>query len=193
MMEENLKIVIQKTGVSFRDATGIVAASIPVPAADEVVIRNHFAGVNGIYDQMMCFDRIDHTPLDTPANSGVEACGIVTAIGSDVVGIDVGMPAASVVVGNGYTHYQCCKAGEVIRIPAATAAVLALLPSGISALLALERVGEMRSGEKVCISAAAGGLGARAPVLAPCRGPRVEGTAQGATDAPGRQHGGQQR
>jgi len=159
MMEENRKIVIQKTGVSFREATEIVAADIPLPAADEVVIRNHFAGVNGVYDQMMCFDRINHTKLETPANSGVEACGIVTAVGSEVVGIEVGMPVASVVVGNGYCHYQCCKAEEAVRIPAATAEVLALIPSGVSALLALERVGEMASGETVCISAAAGGLG----------------------------------
>ncbi len=159
MMEENRKIVIQKTGEAFRDATAVVTADVPQPSADEVVIRNHFAGVNGIYDQMMCFDRIDHMTIKTPADTGVEACGVVSAVGSNVTGIEVGMPAATVIVGKGYAHYQCCNAEDVIRIPAATAEVLALIPSGVSALLALEKVGEMGSGERVCITAAAGGLG----------------------------------
>lgn len=158
-MRENHSIVIQKVGLSFREATEIVASDIPKPGAGQVVIRNHFAGVNGVYDQMMCYDRIDHTALKLPAATGVEACGLVVECADDVDDIVVGMPVASVVVGNGYRQYQCCNAKDVIPIPAATPEVLALIPSGVSALLALERVGEMRSGELVCVSAAAGGLG----------------------------------
>ena len=80
-MKENRKLVIQNIGLPFRQATDIVAASIPDLGADEVLIRNHFAGVNGVYDQMMCFDRIDHMSIQPPADTGVEAVGVVVGGG----------------------------------------------------------------------------------------------------------------
>lgn len=158
-MEENRKIVIQNLGEAFRGATSVVSGAIPEPGADDVVVRNSYAGVNGVYDQMMCLDRIDHTAINPPADTGVEACGTVVACGENVTDIAVGDVVASVVVGNGYCLYQRCLASDAIKIPAATPEVLALIPSGVSAMLALERVGEMQSDEVVCVSAAAGGLG----------------------------------
>lgn len=158
-MKENHKLVIRKVGLPFRQATDIVATAIPDVGTDEVLIRNHFAGVNGVYDQMMCFDRIDHMSIQPPANTGVEAVGVIVACGSQVTDFSVGDPVATVVVGNGYSLYQTCSIDDVVRIPAATPDVLALIPSGVSGLLALERVGEMKTEETVCVTAAAGGLG----------------------------------
>jgi len=61
--------------------------------------------------------------------------------------------------GDGYRYWQVVKADDAIAVPAASREVLALIPSGVSALVALEQVGEMKSGETVCITAATGGLG----------------------------------
>jgi NADPH-dependent curcumin reductase CurA len=44
-------------------------------------------------------------------------------------------------------------------VPEAHPEILALIPSGVSALVALEQVGELGTGETVVITAAAGGLG----------------------------------
>ncbi len=159
MMKENQRIVIHRIGESFRAATKVINEPIPEPLENEVVIRNHFAGVNAVYDQMMCFDRIDHFDLQLPAPTGVEACGEVIACGSAVGQFKPGDKVASVVVGNGYSLFQCCKESDVIPIPDASAKMLALIPSGVSAMLALEQVGQMNSDEVVCVSAAAGGLG----------------------------------
>ena len=54
-----------------------------------------------------------------------------------------------------------CFAGETfsIKISEAILEILTLMPTGISALVGLERVGEMGSGEIILIPAAAGGLG----------------------------------
>jgi len=158
-MKDSRKIIIRKLGVSFRDSTELVAKEIPTPGPDEVLIRNHFAGVNGVYDEMMCHDRIDHIEIVPPVDTGVEAVGEVIACGEQVTALREGDSVASAIVGNGYCHYQVCPASSAIPIPKATPDILALLPSGVSALLALEKVGEMRPDDRVCVSAAAGGLG----------------------------------
>jgi NADPH-dependent curcumin reductase CurA len=64
---------------------------------------------------------------------------------------------------------------ELIRIPAAAPEVLAMIPSGVSAVLALERTGELGTGETVLITAAAGGLGSVATQWAVRAGNHVIG------------------
>lgn len=155
----NAKIEIHALGDSFRHCTRIVSIDKPPPGPGQVLIRNHFAGVNGVYDQMMCLDRVDHTRVVPPADTGVEAVGVVEAVGGDVVELAVGDAVATINVGQAYRLWQLSDATDAIPIPTAEAEILALIPSGVSALLALERVGELGSGELVCITAAAGGLG----------------------------------
>ena len=159
MHKDNRKVIIHKLGESFRDCTRIDAAPIPAPGTGQVLVRNHFAGVNGVYDQMMCMNRVEHTRVEPPADTGVEAVGVVEATGPDVHDLEPGMAVATVNVGGAYREWQLCEAGRAFPIPEPQPAVLALIPSGVSALLALERAGEMSGGELVCITAAAGGLG----------------------------------
>ena len=59
------------------------------------------------------------------------------------------------------------------KAPAASREWLALGSTGVSAFLALERVGQIKPGETVAISAAAGGLGHFLVQLAKLRGCRV--------------------
>ena len=158
-MQQNRKIIIDSIGSSFRDCTKIVPEPWRDPGDSEILIRHHFAGVNGVYDQMMCLDRVEHARVVPPADTGVEAVGIVEARGRGVEGFEVGSAVATVAAGAGYREWQVCAAGAAIAVPEASREVLALIPSGVSALVALEQVGEMKSGETVCISAATGGLG----------------------------------
>ena len=166
IMKENRKIVIHKLGEDFRRCTKIVAEPIATPAAHQVLIRHHFAGVNGVYDQMMCANRVEHTPVSPPADAGVEALGVVDAVGRGVTRFAIGDPVMTVGAGGGYRWYSTVSEDEAIAVPAVSREVLALVPSGVSAMLALERVGELTRGETVCITAAAGGLGNIATQLA---------------------------
>ena len=159
MHKDNRKVIIHKLGESFRDCTRIEAIPIPAPGPGEVLVRNHFAGVNGVYDQMMCLNRVDHTQVDPPADTGVEAVGVIEAVGPEVAQLEAGMPVATVNVGGAYREWQLCPADCAFRVPEPLPGILALIPSGVSALLALEHVGEMGDDEVVCITAAAGGLG----------------------------------
>ena len=172
-MKENRKIVIQRLGESFRDCTEIVSEPLRAPEPGEILVRHHYVGVNGVYDQMMCLDRVEHTRVTPPADTGVEAVGVVEALGDGVIGIAEGDPVAVVKAGYGYRLRQVCTAQELISIPTCSPEILALIPSGVSALLALEQVGEISSGEVVCITAAAGGLGNIAVQLAVAAGNHV--------------------
>ncbi len=166
MMKENRKIVIHKLGEDFRQCTKIVAEPIEKPAEGQVLIRHHFAGVNGVYDQMMCANRVEHTPVSPPADTGVEALGVVDAVGRGVNRFSVGDPVMTVEAGGGYRLYSTVSEAAAISVSEVSRAVLALVPSGVSAMLALERVGKLAHGETVCITAAAGGLGNIATQLA---------------------------
>ena len=166
IMKENSRIVIHRLGDSFRECTHVVTDALEPPGPGEVVVCNHFAGVNGVYDQMMCANEVAHTPVEPPADAGVEAIGVIDAVGAGVETVRVGEPVVTVGAGGGYRLYTTCAAAAAIRVPEVSREVLALIPSGVSALLALERVGEMTSGERVCITAAAGGLGNIATQLA---------------------------
>jgi NADPH-dependent curcumin reductase CurA len=158
-MKNNQKIIIHTVGASFRECTAIVEEAKPDPKPGQILVRQHFAGVNGVYDQMMCLDRVDHTCVVPPADTGVEAVGMVEALGEGVSQHRVGDPVAVVNVGGGYRLWQVCDEGDAIAVPAASPEILALIPSGVSALLALDKTAEMGTGQTVCITAAAGGLG----------------------------------
>ena len=163
---KNRKLVIHSLGESFRDCTRIEEEALTDPGEGEIVIENRYAGVNGVYDQMMCANAIPHTPVVPPTGAGVEAVGHVRAIGASVTACKVGDPVATVGAGGGYREYTICSQEAAIPVPAATPEVLALVPSGVSAHVALHHVGEMRSGETICVTAAAGGLGNVAVQLA---------------------------
>ena len=62
---ERLKPIAEELGESFRDCTRIVEETLPDPGPGEVLIRHNFAGVNGVYDQMMCLSRCSPSPSAT--------------------------------------------------------------------------------------------------------------------------------
>lgn len=144
---------------SFRRATGIVRLPLRAPAADEIQVRNHWCGINGIFDTQISRNAVDYVSLSLPCIMGVEAAGLVEAVGSNVIAFNEGDAVATVRFTGGYRECNTAAATHFAAIPAATAEWLTLASTGVSALLALEHVGEVRPGETVAVSAAAGGLG----------------------------------
>jgi hypothetical protein len=126
-MRDNHKIVIQRLGESFRDCTEIVAAPVRQPQAGEILIRHRFVGVNGVYDQMMCLDRVEHTRVTPPADTGVEAIAVVEEVGKGVTDFEPGDPVVIVKAGFAYRQRQLCTAAELIKVPEASARMLALI------------------------------------------------------------------
>jgi NADPH-dependent curcumin reductase CurA len=153
------KLIIHALTGDFRSSTRVVEQDWVAPGRDEVVVRNHYAGCNAIFDQNLCRNAIRYVDVVPPYDMGIESVGEIVALGTDVKGFAVGDRVATTKLGTGYREYQIAATNRLIRVADASPETLALIPTGISAMVGLERVGELRGGETVAVSAAAGGLG----------------------------------
>lgn len=169
------KRVITRFGDNFRACTEVQTSPTSPLADHEVLIRNRFAGVNGFYDKQMCLNNVAHKNLELPCGTGVEAVGTVVAVGAGVDSSRLGQAVSTVCVGQGYCDFQVIDQEQAIPVPEASAQVLALIPTGVSALVALEQVAELKGNEVVAVSAAGGGLGHIVAQLALLAGNHVIG------------------
>jgi hypothetical protein len=170
------KLIAKQFAQDFKSAIEIIELLIPEPAPDEIVIRNKFAGINAGFDTLVCRGDASYVNLTPPFDLGVEAVGEVVAIGDDVKDFQVGDAVVTTARGGGYREYQAINANLAIKVREATPEVLTLMPTGVSAMVALEQVGEMKSQEVVLVTAAAGGTGHIAVQLAKLAGNHVIGT-----------------
>jgi NADPH-dependent curcumin reductase CurA len=170
------KIIADRFAKDFRSATEIVELPIPTPTANEILVRNKFAGINSGFDTLLCQGKVPYVSLTPPFDLGVEAVGEVVAAGEAVRDFQVGDAVVTTLRGSGYREYQAIDANLAVKVREATSKVLTLMPTGISALVALEQVGEMKSNEVILVTAAAGGTGHIAVQLAKLAGNHVIGT-----------------
>ncbi|MBH8553215.1 zinc-binding dehydrogenase [Nostocaceae cyanobacterium CENA357] len=176
-MNENRykKLVAKQLSQDFKSAVEIVEIPIPQPAADQLLIENKFAGINGGFDTLLCRGEIPYINLTPPFDLGVEAVGEVVAIGENVEDFQIGDAVITTARG-GYREYQVIDANLALEVREATPELLTLMPTGVSALVALEQAGEMKSNEVVLVTAAAGGTGHIAVQLAKLANNHVIGT-----------------
>jgi NADPH-dependent curcumin reductase CurA len=175
MLKTYRRLVATRLSHDFRSAIAIAELPIPTPAPDEVVIQNRYAGINAGFDTLLCQGKVPYTHLTPPFDLGVEAVGEVVAVGQNVSTLTVGDAVATILRGGGYREYQVISANLAIKIRSAIPEILTLMPTGISALVALEKVGEMKGEETVMVTAAAGGVGHIAVQLAKRAGNHVIG------------------
>jgi NADPH-dependent curcumin reductase CurA len=171
---------LQRFADTFRAATACIELPIAEPGPGELRVRNRFCGINGIFDTQIARNAVDYVSIALPSFTGVEALGTVEAIGPGVTGFAIGDAVVTTRFGRGYREVNTAPAAEFVPAPAASAEVLTLASTGVSALLALEHIGEVKDGETVAISAAAGGLGHLLVQLALLRGCTVVAIAGGA-------------
>ncbi|RKP59159.1 quinone oxidoreductase family protein [Pararobbsia silviterrae] len=157
--------------------------TLPAPAAGEVRIRHTAIGVNFVD----VYHRTGHYPLPAlPAVPGVEAAGIVDAVGP---GVDALQPGQRVVyagppVGS-YASARTMPADRVLALPddIDDAVAASLLLRGMTAHMLCSAVYPVKAGDTVLIHAAAGGLGLVMLQWAKALGARVIGTVGSAAKA----------
>jgi NADPH-dependent curcumin reductase CurA len=176
-------IRLERFAASFRAATDIVSLEPHEPGPGEIAVRNLCCGVNGIFDTQIARNAVDYVRIRPPTFTGVEAIGIVEAVGPGVTQFAPGDAAVTTRFTGGYREANTAPASNFSPAPSADRVWLALASTGVSALLALEHVGAVRDGETVAVSAAAGGLGHLLVQLAKLRGCHVVGVCGGAEKA----------
>lgn len=128
------------------------------PAPQEVVIRHHAVGVN-FADT---YFRTGLYKAELPSGIGVEASGVIEAVGSEVRGIKVGDRVTYTGSPLGaYSTKRVMPADSLIHLPNAipfdTAAASTM--RGLTAAYLLRRIWPLEAGDTVLFHAAAGGVG----------------------------------
>lgn len=168
------KLVATTLSTDFRKAADIVEEGMPEPGPKEVLVRNHYAGVNAT-DVNITAGRYDETQKP-PFDLGAEAAGEVVATGDNVKHLNVGDHVVTSVMGGGYREYHCVRSSNAVPVSKASPEALSIMVSGLTASIALDEVGEMGEGETVLVTAAAGGTGQYAVQLAKRADNHVIGT-----------------
>lgn len=173
------KLEVVQPCTDFARATRVVEVPLPSPAPDEVLMRNRFAGVNAS-DPIFASGGYGNT--ETPFDVGIESAGEVAAVGSAVTHLKPGDAIMHFGLGGGYAEYRLLKAEAAIPVPRASAEAVSVLIAGLTASIGLE-VSELRAGETVLVTAAAGSVGSYAVQLAKHAGAHVVGTCGSAEKA----------
>ena len=149
----------------------------PVPAAGELLLRVHGAGIN----RADLLQRRGFYPPPPGASPilGLEAAGEVEALGQGVRGWAPGERAMALLAGGGYAEKVAVPAGQVMRVPADMDLVTAggVPEVFITAHDALAERARLRGGETLLIHGGAGGVGTAAIQVGKRLGARVLVTA----------------
>lgn len=152
---------------------------LAAPGPGEVLVRHEAVGLNFIDT----YFRTGLYPARLPAGLGMEAAGIVEAVGAGVTAISEGDRVASIGPGLGaYASAVIAKAATLYRVPAGidSRTAAAVLLKGATVECLAERVVRPQAGEWVLVHAAAGGVGLLLVQWLTTLGVRVIGTASSA-------------
>ncbi|XP_050365141.1 uncharacterized protein LOC126783674 [Argentina anserina] len=179
------KLVVHTLTHNFRNATCIVRAPLSLPIKPHhVLVKIIYAGVNASdvnFSSGRYFSGPDRPQL--PLDAGFEAVGIIAALGDFVTNLEIGSPAAIMTFGS-YAEFMMVPSKHILPVERPDSEVVAMLTSGLTASIALEKAGgKMESGKVVLVTAAAGGTGQFAVQLAKLAGNKVVATCGGADKA----------
>ncbi|CAL1276070.1 unnamed protein product [Larinioides sclopetarius] len=168
------KLYVKKYTPAFKEAIEIVQQTVVPPRSHEVLIRNKFLGINSS-DVSAVAGFYFPEKLTLPFEIGFEGIGEIVAIGDKVSELKYGQPVMHMKYG-AFSEYVYVPEEDVIPIASANGSLLPLLVSGATASLSLDKCGLILPGDKVLITAAAGGAGHIAVQWAKNAGCHVIGT-----------------
>ncbi len=127
------------------------------PGPGEVRVRHAAIGVNFID----VYHRSGLYPLPLPSGVGVEAAGVIEAVGAGVTHVRAGDRVAYVALGGAYAEARVLPADRLVKltddIPDRTAAGMML--KGLTVRSFVRRTYPVKVGDTVLVHAAAGGVG----------------------------------
>lgn len=175
------RVVVSRRGGP--DVLQVVEENLPEPGAGEVRVRVLAAGVSAfdlIYRRWA--GRLPGSPR-LPFSLGEDVVGTVDKLGDGASPLELGQMVAggtwALGVGGGYAEFVCLPAGELVPVPSGVdpAEAVCLVVNYLTAHLHLHQIGKVRSGERVLIHGAAGGVGSALVQLGGLAGLEMYGTA----------------
>ncbi|KAK9446538.1 uncharacterized protein V1518DRAFT_423747 [Limtongia smithiae] len=143
--------------IGGREVVEIVDAPVPVPAANEVLIKNEFGGLNFVDS----YFRSGLYPCALPYVVGREAAGVIVAIGANVTQYAVGDRVGFLGPGAFAEYVALPETGTITLLPEAvsTEIAAAAMLQGMTALTLITEAYTVKAGDYVLVQAAAGGVG----------------------------------
>ncbi len=160
----------------------VVEENIPEPGAGEVRVKVLAAGVSA-FD--LIYRRWGHLPGSPrlPFTLGEDVVGVVDKLGTGVSSLEPGQTVAGATgflsVGGGYAEYICLLDSELVPVPSGLdpAEAVCLVVNYLTAHQHLHQIGKVRSGERILVHGAAGGVGTALLQLGKLAGLEMYGTA----------------
>lgn len=165
------------------DALCVEDAPVPQPGVNEVLVRQRAIGVNfiDIYHRTGLYKLLGY-----PVGLGMEAAGVVEAVGAHVEGFREGDRVAYCGGPVGaYAQYRTIPARFLVKLPEGITDEVAAagLLKGLTAHFLLNQTFQVRAGDAILFHAAAGGVGLIACQMAQALGAKVIGTVGNAEKA----------
>ena len=161
------------------DALQVVEEECPEPKAGEVRVRVQAAGVS--LPDIMAREGIHPETPRVPFTPGWDLVGVVDGLGAGISGIEPGQIVAAMPIHGAYAEFICVRRRELVPVPAGLdpAEAVSLILNYITAYQMMHRSAKVRSGQRVLIHGAAGGVGSALLQLGHLAGLGMYGTCSG--------------
>src|SRR5215468_3738210 len=158
------------------DALQVFEEECPEPKNGEVRVKVLAAGV--ALPDVMAREGIHPETPRTPFTPGWDLVGVVDRVGANVSGIEAGEIVAAMPISGAYAEFVCLPASELVPVPSGldAAEAVSLVLNYVTAYQMLHRSAKVRSGQRVLIHGAAGGVGSALLQLGGLAGLEMYGT-----------------
>jgi NADPH2:quinone reductase len=173
---KTIAVIIGEQGPA--DVMRLEEVDISAPGEGEIQVEHTAIGLN----YMDVYQRSGYYPLELPSGLGLEAAGVVTAVGEGVTELKNGDRIAYGPVLGAYAKHRNLPAIKAIKIPDGVddATAAAVLMKGMTVEYLMCRAYPVKSGEDVLFHAASGGVGTIAGQWGRHIGARMIGVTSGA-------------
>src|SRR5215471_14500462 len=161
------------------EALEMVELPTPMPGPKQALVKIEASGINFID----VYFRTGLYKADLPFTPGMEAAGVVEAVGPEVTEVAVGDRVAYAMARGSYGEYGVVPAWQLVKIPEGvdTKTAAAAMLQGMTAHYLTHSTYPLKKGDTALLHAAAGGAGLLVTQMAKMLGARVIGTVS--TDA----------
>jgi len=150
-------LAIQAVSTGGPEVLEAVDLPVPSPGSGQILVRHQAVGLNFIDT----YHRSGLYPMKMPAVLGLEAAGVVKALGDGVTRFKIGDRVAYNSTLGAYSQAAVVPADRAVKVPddVSLETAAAILLKGMTAEFLVRRCHKVEPGQTVLVHAAAGGVG----------------------------------
>jgi NADPH:quinone reductase-like Zn-dependent oxidoreductase len=158
------------------DALRVIEEDCPEPKSGDVRVKVLAAGVS--LPDLLAREGVHPETPRVPYTPGWDLVGVVDRVGDGVSTFESGQMVAAMPISGSYAEFICLPQGELVPVPSGLEAsdAVSLVLNYITAYQMLHRSAKVKSGQRVLIHGAAGGVGTALLQLGRLAGLEMYGT-----------------